>query len=70
MTIFYEFDSIHNDHMLKLVSEDRFHIDEAYKRVNEFCRTNMPMSCMNCSNHPENGGLGICYCSAPTLTTY
>lgn len=25
-------------------------------------KTNMPASCRNCSNHPINGGSGICHC--------
>jgi hypothetical protein len=70
MTIFYEFDSIHYDYMTKLISEDRFHINDAFDRVNDFCRTNMPQACQNCSNHPENGGSGICHCTLGITTVY
>ena len=24
--------------------------------------TNIPVTCRNCSNHPSNGGSGICHC--------
>jgi hypothetical protein len=24
---------------------------------------NVPLSCHNCSNHPSNGGSGICFCT-------
>ena len=27
----------------------------------------IPACCVNCSNHPSNGGSGICNCSAPYL---
>ena len=30
--------------------------------------TNIPACCVNCSNHPSNGGSGICNCVAPYLS--
>ena len=30
--------------------------------VNIFDLMNIPPSCRNCSNHPTNGGSGICHC--------
>lgn len=29
--------------------------------------TNIPACCVNCPNHPSNGGSGICNCVAPYL---
>lgn len=29
--------------------------------------TDIPACCVNCSNHPSNGGSGICNCVAPFL---
>ena len=29
--------------------------------------TNIPACCVNCPNHPSNGGSGICNCAAPFL---
>lgn len=29
----------------------------------------IPECCRNCSNHPSNGGSGICFCSLPYMTT-
>ena len=29
--------------------------------------SNVPACCKNCSNHPSNGGSGICNCAAPYL---
>ena len=29
----------------------------------------IPSCCRNCSNHPSNGGSGICCCSLPYMTT-
>ena len=30
---------------------------------------NVPACCRNCSNHPSNGGSGICNCVLPYMTT-
>jgi len=27
---------------------------------------NIPLACRNCSNHPSNGGSGICHCTLGT----
>lgn len=35
-----------------------------YPKVN---LTDIPACCVNCSNHPSNGGSGICNCAAPYL---
>lgn len=29
--------------------------------------TDIPACCVNCPNHPSNGGIGICNCAAPYL---
>ena len=29
---------------------------------------NIPPGCVHCSNHPSNGGSGICYCVIGTQT--
>ena len=29
----------------------------------------IPSCCKNCSNHPSNGGSGICNCTLPLMTT-
>lgn len=28
----------------------------------------IPVCCINCPNHPTNGGSGICNCAAPYIT--
>lgn len=28
----------------------------------------MPDPCRHCSNHPRNGGTGICHCAVPYMT--
>ena len=30
----------------------------------------LPSACVNCSNHPSNGGSGICHCILGTLNLY
>ena len=38
---------------------------DAFKRYNQFYTTSdyyIPNACKNCSNHPSNGGSGICQC--------
>ena len=39
---------------------------DAFKRYNKFYTTSdyyyIPEACRNCSNHPSNGGSGICQC--------
>ena len=51
------------------MSEDR--IEKLEQRVRELekllslqqaVNTNVPESCKYCSNHPSNGGSGICHC--------
>lgn len=34
------------------------------------CDSSISMACKNCSNHPSNGGSGICHCTlgSPTIT--
>lgn len=32
--------------------------------------TYIPEACRNCSNHPSNGGSGICHCILGTQVTY
>lgn len=32
--------------------------------------TNIPLACRNCSNHPSNGGSGICHCILGTPIFY
>ena len=32
--------------------------------------TNIPPACRNCSNHPSNGGSGICFCTLGQQTFY
>lgn len=33
-----------------------------YKPVTTWCENDIPAGCRNCSNHPINGGSGICHC--------
>ena len=58
---------------------------EQFKRENEYLRqklnyyergmlpsnnlNNIPKGCRNCSNHPINGGSGICWCIIGMQTT-
>lgn len=37
-----------------------------YQIPNDF---GIPDCCRNCSNHPRNGGSGICCCTLPYMTT-
>ena len=30
---------------------------------NTYSLNQIPLSCQNCSNHPSNGGSGICHCT-------
>lgn len=32
--------------------------------------SNVPNSCINCPNHPSNGGSGICHCILGQQITY
>lgn len=38
-----------------------------FKKIDTWTETGIPEACRNCSNHPSNGGSGICFC---TLGTY
>ena len=31
-------------------------------------KNTIPDPCKNCSNHPSNGGSGICHCTVPYMT--
>ena len=31
---------------------------------------NIPVNCRNCSNHPSNGGSGICHCILGSQVVY
>ena len=33
-------------------------------------KANIPVACRNCSNHPSNGGSGICHCILGSQVTY
>ena len=37
------------------------------ERVNTL--NQIPEACKNCSNHPSNGGSGICFCTLGSMTT-
>ena len=39
-------------------------------KVTKYWYTNIPSACRNCSNHPSNGGSGICHCTlgSPKIT--
>lgn len=37
-------------------------IEEALAWLNSD-EENIPISCKNCSNHPSNGGSGVCHCT-------
>ena len=32
--------------------------------------TQIPPACKNCSNHPSNGGNGVCFCTLGSQVTY
>ena len=34
----------------------------------EIWNNSIPSACRNCSNHPSNGGSGICHCILGSLT--
>jgi hypothetical protein len=41
---------------------------EDYRKANDFnC---VPDTCKRCSNHPINGGSGICHCTLGSATIY
>ncbi len=63
------------DTLKQRIKELENKLDELYQdRINETCKQieklkvelnmseNIPANCMNCSNHPSNGGTGICNC--------
>ena len=58
-------DSIKKEHLinkkLDLNKTPNIYFDENYKQVSLFDIT--PLPCRNCSNHPINGGSGICNCT-------
>ena len=33
-------------------------------------KSNVPLSCQHCSNHPSNGGSGVCWCVLGNATVY
>lgn len=37
-----------------------------YKSTTTWCENDIPAGCRNCSNHPINGGSGICHCIVGT----
>lgn len=39
-----------------------------FKKVDIQTETDIPEACRNCSNHPSNGGSGICLCTLGTQT--
>lgn len=41
--------------------------DEEYEILHLGLDNNIPEGCKNCSNHPNNGGSGICHCTIPYL---
>lgn len=43
--------------------------EKEYK-ITKYWYTNIPSYCINCSNHPSNGGSGICHCTlgSPQIT--
>ena len=41
---------------------------EYYKNTSSL--NSVPLVCMNCNNHPSNGGTGICYCTLGSIAIY
>ena len=39
-----------------------------FKKIDPWTETGIPAACRNCSNHPSNGGSGICLCTLGTYT--
>ena len=39
-----------------------------YKKIDTWSPSGIPEACRNCSNHPSNGGSGICFCTLGTST--
>ena len=37
-----------------------------YKKIDTWSPSGIPEACRNCSNHPSNGGSGICFCTLGT----
>ena len=38
--------------------------------ITEDPNANIPVNCRNCSNHPSNGGSGICHCILGSQVVY
>ena len=39
-----------------------------FKKIDTWTETDIPEACRSCSNHPSNGGSGICLCTLGTTT--
>ena len=39
-----------------------------FKKIDTWSPSGIPEACRNCSNHPSNGGSGICFCTLGTTT--
>ena len=37
--------------------------DNVFKKIDTWSPSGIPEACRNCSNHPSNGGSGICNCT-------
>jgi len=37
-----------------------------FKKINTWTESDIPEACRSCSNHPSNGGSGICHCTLGT----
>jgi hypothetical protein len=37
-----------------------------FKKIDTWSPSGIPEACRNCSNHPSNGGSGICFCTLGT----
>ena len=37
-----------------------------FKKIDTWSPSGIPEACRNCSNHPSNGGSGICHCTLGT----
>jgi len=45
------------------LSSDDLKISKEYIIPEMYDINEMPSSCIHCSNHPRNGGSGICHCT-------
>ena len=56
--------------VLKVDNVDKIDLDALKKLLDgSGSFSYIPACCINCPNHPTNGGSGICNCSAPYITS-